>query len=207
MKESGVRNRTIARRLREARSREGLSQSQAARMMGMHRPTISEIEAGNRKVSAEELQHFARVYDVSIEWLLGQDANKPASHATRVQRAYRELRKLEPDDIDRLLNIVAIMRGRAKRVRRSSRSIGGNREAQRRSTAESRHIEWTPHDNARRCELIDREIEGSITFDEAEELEKLQQAMRNYLDRVAPLPLEGAKRLHAALLRKYRSRR
>lgn len=175
-------------------------------MMGMHRPTVSEIEAGNRKVSAEELQHFARVYDVSIEWLLRQDADKPASQATRFQRAYRELRKLEPDDLDRLLNIVAIMRGRAKRVKRNSRSIGGNPEVQRRSTAASRHLEWTPHDNARRCELIDREIEGSITFDEAEELERLQQAMRNYLDSAAPLPIEGAKRLHAALLRKYRSR-
>jgi transcriptional regulator with XRE-family HTH domain len=38
----------------------------------MHRPTISEIEAGNRRVSADELKTFADIYDVTVGWLLGE---------------------------------------------------------------------------------------------------------------------------------------
>ena len=41
-------------------------------MLNMHRPTITEIEAGNRKISAEELARFADVYEVAIEWLFGR---------------------------------------------------------------------------------------------------------------------------------------
>ena len=42
-------------RLREARKLAGLTQGQAAMKMEMHRPTISEIEAGNRNVTVTEL--------------------------------------------------------------------------------------------------------------------------------------------------------
>ena len=59
----------IATRLREARKVAGLSQGQVAKLLAMHRPTISEIEAGNRRVSAEEVTkhqkqphpHFASI--------------------------------------------------------------------------------------------------------------------------------------------------
>ncbi len=198
--------KTVARRLREARNIGGFSQREAARRMGMHRPTISEIEAGRRKVSADELQHFAKVYEVSVEWLLGQQTDTRAARASRVERAYRELQKLDPDDVERLLMVIAIQ-GRGKPVGRRSRGSGGKPATDRGSPADSPHIQWTPRDNARRCELIDRDIQGSLTFDEAEELEELQRAMRKFLDAVAPLPMEGARRLHAALLRKHRSRR
>ena len=63
---------------------------------------------------------------------------------------------------------------------------------------------WTDDQNARRCNLIDKEIEGTITPAEAEELRGLQQAMLRYRRRVAPLPLEDARRLHQELLQKAR---
>ena len=49
----------IASRLKEARKRAGLTQGQVAAQMGLHRPTISEIEAGNRSVAGEELKAFS----------------------------------------------------------------------------------------------------------------------------------------------------
>jgi hypothetical protein len=61
---------------------------------------------------------------------------------------------------------------------------------------------WTEADNTRRCELIDRKYAGSLTSREAEELTELQQQMLRYRDRVAPLPLEDARRLHQDLLAK-----
>lgn len=60
----------LARRLRTARERLGLTQAAAASALGLHRPTISEIEAGRRSVSGEELYEFSRLYGVSVSDLL-----------------------------------------------------------------------------------------------------------------------------------------
>ena len=53
----------IASRLRLARERAGLSQGQVAKLVAMHRPSVSEIEAGRRSVTAEELTKFAKIND------------------------------------------------------------------------------------------------------------------------------------------------
>jgi len=100
----------IAERLREARKAAGLSQGQVAKLLQMHRPTISEIEAGNRRVSAEELVKFAETYDVTVSWLLGETAEQLEMDDPRLQLAARELSKLKPEDLDRLLRLLASMR-------------------------------------------------------------------------------------------------
>ncbi|TAM59403.1 MAG: XRE family transcriptional regulator [Rhodanobacter sp.] len=100
----------IATRLREARKVAGLSQGQVAKLLAMHRPTISEIEAGNRRVSAEELTKFAETYDVTVSWLLGESAEQLEVDDPRLQLAARELGKLKPADLDRLLRLLASMR-------------------------------------------------------------------------------------------------
>lgn len=125
-------------------------------MLKMHRPTITEIEAGNRNVSAEELARFADVYEVAIEWLFGRSPQKRHSNGSA------KVEQTSPTD-------------------------------------------WTEEKNARRCHLIDRKVQDVITAEEDEELDRLQQALRQHLDRVAPLNLDGAKRLHARLLRKRRA--
>ena len=93
----------IASRLREARKMAGISQGQVAKLLEMHRPTISEIEAGNRRVSAEELSKFAEMYDVTVSWLLAETAEQLETNDPRLQLAARELSKLKPNDLDRLL--------------------------------------------------------------------------------------------------------
>ncbi|WP_313271283.1 helix-turn-helix transcriptional regulator [Stenotrophomonas sp.] len=100
----------LAERLREARKAAGLSQGQVAKLLQMHRPTISEIEAGNRRVSAEELTKFSETYDVTVSWLLGESAEQLETNDPRLQLAARELSKLKPDDLDRLLRLLASMR-------------------------------------------------------------------------------------------------
>jgi hypothetical protein len=62
--------------------------------------------------------------------------------------------------------------------------------------------EWTPAKNARRCELIDREIDEVITPEEAGELAALQGEARQYVNRVAPRPLPELRALHEQLLEK-----
>lgn len=109
----------VASRLREARKMAGLSQGQVAKLLDVHRPTISEIEAGNRRVSATELARFADTYDVTTSWLLGETADQLETDDPRLQLAARELSKLKPDDLDRLLRLLASMRS-------SDADTGGN---------------------------------------------------------------------------------
>jgi hypothetical protein len=59
---------------------------------------------------------------------------------------------------------------------------------------------WNQEKNARRCELIDREIQGTISPDEKIELEQLQKQMVTDLNTVSPLFIEAARRVHGELL-------
>ncbi len=97
----------IAARLRAAREQSGLSQGQAAKILGLLRPTISEIEAGRRRVAAEELAGFARIYGVSISWL-ADDRSEVADPAAEL--AARELAKLKPDDFDNVMKLLRALR-------------------------------------------------------------------------------------------------
>lgn len=99
-------NSTLPKRLRLAREQAGLSQGQIANFLGVHRPTISEIEAGRRKVSSVELANFAQHYGVSTSWLLDEQSSENPS----VELAARELSRLAPQDLDRILNLLKSMR-------------------------------------------------------------------------------------------------
>jgi transcriptional regulator with XRE-family HTH domain len=111
MSDTEVAKRTlIAGRLKEARKLAGVSQGHVAKILGLHRPSISEIETGNRRVSADELARLAEVYDVGVAWLLGEAPDILDAQDPRLQLAARELTKLKPEDLDRLLKLLAAMR-------------------------------------------------------------------------------------------------
>ena len=67
----------IAERLKEARKLAGISQGHVAKILGLHRPSISGMESGKRRVSAYELARLAEIYDVGVSWLLGRGAGDP----------------------------------------------------------------------------------------------------------------------------------
>jgi hypothetical protein len=60
-------------------------------------------------------------------------------------------------------------------------------------------INWTPEMNARRFELIDKQIADALSLNERVELARLTQAMRRVVDSEANLPMEGARQLHRTL--------
>ena len=107
MSESDDIRLAVAARLRAAREQAGLSQGQAAKLMQMLRPTVSEIEAGRRRVAAEELAGFAKHYGVSISWLTNE---KPDVPDPAVELAARELAKLKPEDFDNVLRLLRTLR-------------------------------------------------------------------------------------------------
>ena len=98
----------IARRLRMAREMAGLTQGQVADRFGWHRPTVSEIEAGRRRVSAEELAVLADIYGVNIPWILGEGDEEGISDMAML--AARELNKLKDEDLERLLELIRALK-------------------------------------------------------------------------------------------------
>lgn len=80
----------------------------------------------------------------------------------------------------------------------------GGPESSTQNSQDMRDDPWTEEMNARRCQLIDQKLQGLLSADEARELNSLQDALRRHMDRVAPLPIDGARLLHAELMAKHR---
>jgi transcriptional regulator with XRE-family HTH domain len=107
---SSDENAKIGARLRWAREQAGLSQGQVAKAFDFHRPTISQIEAGERAVKAEEVSQFADLYEVDGEWILRGDDAVPGKDDPRIELAARELRKLSREDLDTILRLVRVLK-------------------------------------------------------------------------------------------------
>ncbi len=100
----------IAGRLRMARETSGLSQGQVAKRLEMHRPTISEIEAGRRRVSAEEIAVFAELYGIDANWIT-EGSKRSLGDNDKILLAARQLSKLKDKDLDRLMHLIQMLRG------------------------------------------------------------------------------------------------
>lgn len=105
----------IAKRIRDARELSGLSQGQAAKKLGMHRPTISEIEAGRRNVRADELQAFADLYGVEISWLANEVVSDDKVDKA-ILAAARELSSMSDDDLNTLISTIKMIKSKGKAV-------------------------------------------------------------------------------------------
>lgn len=106
MTEMSEQRESIAKRLRVAREQAGLSQGQVAKLMGWHRPTVSQIEAGQRRVSAEELSTLASHYRVSVTWLTMITDPEDDPVDPQLELAARELQRLKPDDLQRVIRLL-----------------------------------------------------------------------------------------------------
>src|SRR5258707_15866782 len=93
----------LGARLREAREAAGLTQEQVAKLLGIPRPAISEMESETRNVSAGELKQLAACYKVSLPWLAGE----PSYGADeKIKIAARRLSALRDEDVDTVMKIV-----------------------------------------------------------------------------------------------------
>lgn len=93
----------IAERLKLAREQSGLSQGQVAKKLDWHRPTISEIEAGRRRVAADEVAVLAKLYGVDVNWIInGDEINADPA----IQLAARVLAKLKKEDAEKILKLL-----------------------------------------------------------------------------------------------------
>ena len=100
----------IAERLKLARELAGLSQAQAAKILKINRPSISEIEAGRRNVTGAELVQFSEIYDVEASWLLCENNSDSDFAESKIQLAARELSKMSEVERDKLFKLLSAMK-------------------------------------------------------------------------------------------------
>lgn len=66
----------IANRLRYLRSKNGLTQDEVAKRVGIATTTYTNYEASNREPNIETLNKLADIFDCSVDYLFGR-VNKP----------------------------------------------------------------------------------------------------------------------------------
>ena len=66
----GREQEKLARRVKELREKSGISQEKLSDLLGVSRPTISQIESGQRKISADELIKLAGIFHIPLEEFL-----------------------------------------------------------------------------------------------------------------------------------------
>src|SRR3546814_20609215 len=82
---------TLPTRLRAAREAAGLSQGQVAQLMNMHRPTISEMDAGTRRITADDLATLAALYATTFSSLLVADPPRDPTADHQIKTDQRRL--------------------------------------------------------------------------------------------------------------------
>lgn len=98
----------LGARLRSSREYLGFSQEEVAEHMGLSRPAITNIEAGKRKVSAEELARFAELYRRPYEFFLGEPVEVSEDETTGA--LYRAARELSEGDKEQVLRFAEFLR-------------------------------------------------------------------------------------------------
>lgn len=109
------KSQQIAARARVARENSGLSQGQAAKKLGLSRPSLTESEAGRRKISAAELTEMASIYGVSVSWLACEDETSVDADRDRIELAARELAGLKKEDLENVIQLVKSIRAKGRR--------------------------------------------------------------------------------------------
>lgn len=90
-------------RLKAARKYLRLSQEFVARQMKLSRPTISAIESGQRKVTAQELDSFSKLYGISVEELMYGKKSETAE-IEMFARSFSELSDIDKKEIMNLID-------------------------------------------------------------------------------------------------------
>ncbi len=80
----------LAQRIKELRQQFGISQQRLAELLQVSRPTISQIENRERKISADELIKLSEIFNLSVEGLL--DMEKQPEVILKEERGERKVR-------------------------------------------------------------------------------------------------------------------
>ena len=105
--------RELGERLREARRYLGLKQDEVAQYLKIQRSALSEIEAGNRRVEALELNRLAKLYRQPVAYFIGEDY-ATSSLPVDVAHLARQAADLSKQDRDELGRFADYLRARSE---------------------------------------------------------------------------------------------
>jgi hypothetical protein len=80
----GVIKMSLGVRLKEARQKKKMTQREVCRIMGFSIPTLSGYETEYRDPDTDTLAELAKLYEVSVEWLLTGKQEKLSELETRI---------------------------------------------------------------------------------------------------------------------------
>lgn len=93
--------RSINERIKEYRNRLHLSQVYVANYLGINRATYTQMENGNRKITAEDISRLSNLFGVSADSLLNNnDISQPA---TIFARSFEKLDEVDQEEIMNLI--------------------------------------------------------------------------------------------------------
>lgn len=91
----------MATRLKDAREYLGLSQDDVAAVLGISRPAVTNIESGNRKVEAVELDQLAKLYGRPVNYFLSGANEELPEKAAFYARTFKDLSEKDLDEVAR----------------------------------------------------------------------------------------------------------
>ncbi|MTI49434.1 MAG: helix-turn-helix transcriptional regulator [Firmicutes bacterium] len=102
----------FGKRLRELRLNKSLTQEQLGKIIGKSKNNISQYETGKREPDLETLNKFAEIFNVKVDYLLGNKKTKKEKISEEIIKMFAESEGINLDSElsdrqrDRLLNIV-----------------------------------------------------------------------------------------------------
>lgn len=92
-----------AKKLKQACVGAGFTQDEASKHINLKKTTMSEMEAGKRSISADELAQFSRIYEVDVgelPFLEYTEAGEDQRLAAKYSYFFKLLEKLSDRDIE-----------------------------------------------------------------------------------------------------------
>jgi transcriptional regulator with XRE-family HTH domain len=108
-------DKSLAKRLKAAREYLQLSQEYVAKQMNLHRTSLVAIEAGNRKVSSDELKQFTEIYGWTTDELLYGKQETEQNKTLVFARSFADLTEQDQQEIINLIEFKRMMKEKQNR--------------------------------------------------------------------------------------------
>lgn len=107
-------------RFRECREASGLTQKYVALTLGVKGPSVSNWESGKTTPTTDNVAALAKLYNVSVDYLLGRDEEQPKSmEDSERQRYVSKLTEYTPAQLKELTDLAARLWPEEKQRRQS----------------------------------------------------------------------------------------
>lgn len=116
--DDGYRWKDIGARIREARTRAGLTQKKVAELLGVSNHSVWCWEAGKMKPNADHLLELAYLFEVSTESLFGMDVVE-AELLEETDISFRDaVAGLPSEDLEEIQEFIRFVKERRQRKKR-----------------------------------------------------------------------------------------